>query len=195
MARKTYEESEKYWDNFYKTFKEKRPSAFAIWCYEKYLYLFPKHKYNMVDIGAGNLRDTKFFNKLGFKVVPVDSNDICSGFGIDEMINSGIKTDIAYCRFLFHAIPEDIENKLISWLSVNSIALMAEFRSDSDKSILEKDDSHYRRLINGNKFLIKLINSGFGIFYFEERNGMSDYKGEDPVLIRVVASRVNEDNN
>ena len=53
----------KYWDNYYKGKKGvDYPSPFALFCMEKYL----STKMEIIEIGCGNGRDSKFFasNKL-----------------------------------------------------------------------------------------------------------------------------------
>ena len=36
-------------------------------------------------------------------------------------------------------------------------------------------------------FISKIINVGFSFIYFIESNGMSVYKNDDPVLMRLIA--------
>ena len=67
MAQKI-SENKKYWTNFYKSFNEKNPSSFAIFC-DTYFNL----KNTLItDFGCGNGRDTIFFHNLGYKVWGVD---------------------------------------------------------------------------------------------------------------------------
>lgn len=191
MAQKI-SENKKYWTNFYKSFDEKNPSNFAIFCNDN----FNLKNTLIVDLGCGNGRDTIFFHNLGYKVWGVD--EVCpvrkgyvfikkDALTFLKEIDTGIKNGIAYCRFFFHAIDEETENKILDNLKRNFRTLMAEFRSDAGSC----DETHYRRLINGNKFLKKLIAKGFKILYFQEGRGFSPYGKEDPLLIRIIAQ--NED--
>jgi SAM-dependent methyltransferase len=191
MAQKI-SENKKYWTNFYKSFNEKNPSSFAIFC-DTYFNL----KNTLItDFGCGNGRDTIFFHNLGYKVWGVDEiipkskgyiflkRDILDYLKHTDM---GIIDGIAYCRFFFHAIDEKTEDIILDNFKNNFQMVMAEFRSDAGSC----DGTHYRRLINGNKFLKKLISRGFKILYFNESRGFSLYGKEDPLLIRVVAKNEN----
>lgn len=184
--------NKKYWTNFYKSFNEKKPSEFAIFCDNN----FNLKNTLIIDFGCGNGRDTIFFHNLGYKVWGVDEiipkskgytflkRDILEFL---RMTDTGRKSGIAYCRFFFHAIDEESENKILDNFKDNFEMVMAEFRSDAEKC----DETHYRRLINGNKFLNKLMSRGFKILYFQESRGFSPYGKEDPLLIRVVAKNEN----
>ena len=49
--------------------------------------------------------------------------------------------------------------------------------------------SHYRRFIEPNLLLMKLIKVGFKMLYFVETNGLAVYKDEDPIVMRVVCRK------
>ena len=90
--------------------------------------------------------------------------------------------DATYCRFGLHSLSETIEDLILDF----SRLIFFEFRSDKDDSFI---DDHYRRTINGNIFLQKIINKGYDVLYFEESKGLALYGKEDPMIIRVVAQR------
>jgi tellurite methyltransferase len=173
------------WNNFYETFKEDKPSDFARTCF--LINYFAKGR--IVDIGCGNGRDALYFKRKGFNVVGVDLVDLdlrLDGFikGIDELIKTDEKFENAYCRFLLHSISERKENKLLKWIYENCKYVFIEARSD--KGVCPNDGKK-RRLINARRLINKMIDIGFKIEYFDEATGLSKYKGENPVLIRIKA--------
>ena len=88
---------------------------------------------SLLDIGCGDGRDSVYFannkiqtegidfstsalnnkNNNNNKLVKVTELDLLD---IDKLNNS---YDYAYCRFLFHAISEDIEDVILKWLRKN----------------------------------------------------------------------------
>lgn len=176
-----------YWDDFYKNNPKHilTPSDFCRFVVDNY-NLSSKE---VVDVCCGNGRDTyalslaaKHTTGVDFASKPEDKewttfvqsdiNDYLSG-----------KSDLTiYSRFGIHAFDETTEDNVID----RSKELYLEFRSDKDDQFV---NDHYRRLINGNSFLTKLISKGFEIRYFRESQGMAVYKNFDPWVIRVVAER------
>ena len=62
--------------------------------------------------------------------------------------------------------------------------------ADKDEPNTKVHTSHYRRFQNAEEFRDSLVSThGFEVLHFEEGTGLSPYKGEDPVLCRVVARR------
>ena len=86
-----------------------------------------------IDIGCGDGRDSIYFSDKKIFTTGVDisdkvinknkeyENEYLNFKVLDlENINSITKKfDFAYCRFLFHAISEDIENQLLEWFGEN----------------------------------------------------------------------------
>lgn len=169
--------NEGYWEEFYKTFKVTKPSQFARFVNNKL------HKAKtIIDIGAGNNRDGNFFEKKGHRVIPIEKTYTAS---IEDLIEKSFDVEVAYCRWLFHAIDEDTEDYLLTWLSANLVGeLYIEVRSDKDTNY--KND-HLRRPANAEKFVKKLQDYGFEILYAEERRGFSKMGDDDPILIRIIA--------
>jgi hypothetical protein len=68
--------------------------------------------------------------------------------------------------------------------------LAAEFRTEKDEAAAKVHGQHYRRYQNGPAFGASLSTQHhFELLHEEEGTGLSPYKGEDPVLYRVVATR------
>ena len=98
-----------------------------------------------------------------------------------------------YLRFFLHSIPEDVQDSLMSSIRDHARpgdVFAAEFRSDRDEENSKVHGKHYRRFQNGAEFGAKLTSDyGFTVVHEEESTGLSPYKGEDPVLYRVIARR------
>ncbi|MBH10751.1 MAG: hypothetical protein CMG74_10460 [Candidatus Marinimicrobia bacterium] len=108
--------------------------------------------------------------------------------------------DVFYSRFTLHAINNDDEKTLISKIydSMNKNGmLLIEARTINDPLFgkgnqVGKNEfvtDHYRRFINSNKFISKALSIGFKLKYFNEQNGLSIYKDDDPVLMRVLLEK------
>ena len=134
--------SKDYWKEIYKKKVIKTdPSDFAKYCLGNY---FSSAKV-IIDLGAGNCRDTVFFLKNKFKVIAVDQslpslNEISDKKDIKKLILSNCKLikndfsnidlrsygkiDIYYSRWSIHAISELKEKQLFKNIQLN-------FREDS----------------------------------------------------------------
>ena len=63
-------------------------------------------------------------------------------------------------------------------------------RTRGDEPNTNVRTSHYRRFQNAEELRDSLDSThGFEVLHSEEGTGLSPYKGEDPVLCRVVARR------
>ena len=58
------------------------------------------------------------------------------------------------------------------------------FRSDCGDNTFLTD--HKRRFIDSNVFVRKMLSLGFVLLYFTEKNNLSIYKDDNPVLMRIV---------
>lgn len=165
--------NKEYWSDYGDAPME--PSSFAYFCRG-----FMRPGNVIIDMGCGNGRDTLYFRREGMIVMPVDYaiRDI-DGFVKKDFGNPIFlpRADYVYCRFLFHAIPEDMEERILR--ASRGCGLMIEARSD--KGVVP-DDSHYRRLINAGKLRGKLED----VIYMVEQNNLAVYKDENPVIIRIV---------
>ena len=186
---KTGECQNSYWVDFYKkTSPEKVPSSFCTFICEKYDLKEKK----VLELCSGNGRDTYYLAKHSEKITAVDyavqPKDIDNTTFIKSEICSFLNRvdpgdyDATYCRFGLHSMDEASEDVVLDF----SRLIFFEFRSDKDDSFI---NDHYRRTINGNIFLKKIINKDYSVVYFNESKGLALYGKEDPMIIRVVAQR------
>ena len=117
-----------------------------------------------------------------------------SMLNIENINDYKYKYDYAYCRFLFHAVDEKIEDKLFIWLKNNiKESIFIETRiQDEEKSEIE--ENHYRRYFSEENFIYKIQKNGFNIKYSESSRSFSKYKDiynvndlkDDPLLLRII---------
>lgn len=181
----------KYWENFYCSKKEKKhsPSDFCRFVCDTFSF----HEKTMIDFCCGNGRDSYHLAKYSSRIFAIDyaiQNDNMDNitFIQSEILqfiqsNKNNQFDITYSRFGLHSLDEETENAILDY----SNTVFFEFRSDKDTSFI---NDHYRRTINGNYFIKKLIDRGYEIIYFIESNNLAVYAEEDPMIIRVIASKV-----
>ena len=148
----------------------------------------------VLDIGAGNCRDSKYFAEQGgvvtaadpYGIPPENPPFIFTNKFLSDLPD--IKCDCVYSRFFLHAVEEEIEDYFLSYVAQNAKHLFFEARSDLGVEEVEYyHGDHYRRPINANKIFKKLSARGFTTIEFYEKRGLAEYKGEDPCVIRVWA--------
>jgi len=181
----------KYWEKFYKKNHTNEPSLFAQFCLQ---YLGTKSK--VLDIGCGNGRDSFLFGKEGHKVMAIDRATKAKDSKLVKFLQQDIRSfmkkrvdsfDIKYCRFFFSAVEDEAIDEILGW--VRQGMLLIEARDRSDKSF-NKD--HDRNLQHYPTLLKKLGEHGFSIVHKEVAQGLAPNGEEDPMIIRIVASK-NED--
>ncbi len=206
-----------YWENYYikhgldPTIKQ--PSSFAIFVQERYLKNVQK---NILEIGSGNGRDAIFFAEHKHNIVAVDQSHSAISIAKKIKYNSKIKfleddfvkmnyekfqnIDAVYSRFTLHAIKqkecEIVLTKVYNILKNNGL-FMIEARSTKDplcgvgKKVgkYEYITTHYRRFIDSNQFVKKLLNLGFKLCFFTEENNLSIVRKDNPYLIRVILQK------
>lgn len=187
---------DKYWDSFYTQEHTRNPSPFAEWCVEGPFSPLPSDAVIM-DVGCGNGRDSVFLASNLFRVI---SMDICQQ-ALDSIpavpgvlpLRRGMEDlppfpcHAVYSRFSLHSIPEEAQ---ADFLDSASAALrryngLLCIEARSDKGSFQGD--HYRRFLNKDSLAKSVELKGFDILTLEEGTGMAEYKGEDPVVIRLVA--------
>lgn len=202
-----------YWNRFYR--KQgldsgiQEASSFAQFCQDNFFNYTEK---NILEIGSGNGRDAKYFAKNKHNVIAVDQshNGVEIGkeshlsnikFIEDDFVEMNYcifnKVDVVYSRFTLHAIKDNecqiVINKVTNLLKKNGI-LAIEVRSTKDPLCGVGENvgknawltSHYRRFIESNIFINSILSKGFKLLYFIEKDNLSIYKDDNPVLIRVV---------
>ena len=200
-----------YWDNFYKNLKgNNNPSKFAKFCL-KYLKKFPG---NIYDAGCGNGRDTIFFNQKKLNCIGIDQSK--KVIGINKKKNNRFKKNFIkknfvnfdysisndrfaiYSRFSIHSINYKQEKKFFNSIKKfkNLEYVFIETRTIYDnlfgkgKRIGKNEyiNTHYRRFINPTEFKRKLAKD-FNIIVFKLSKNLAPFKGENPVVLRIVAKR------
>ena len=200
----------RYWDEYYKKDAAPSfPSPFASYVANKL-----RTKQNILEIGCGNGRDSKFFSSKGHHVTGLDRSgkaiELCKSLYSDEPIEfffgevtditkiNKKKYDLIYSRFVVHAmsINEELEMLKTSYQLLNNNGqFFIECRSINDPlsntgeilSHTERIEGHYRRFIILEELKQRLIQVGFEIIEAIESNGLANLGEEDPVVIRVEA--------
>lgn len=166
------------------------------------------------EIGCGNGRDAEFFGKQGFNVIATDSSIVAinncksqfHGTNVKYYHYSGDSTsllhdsyfDVAYCRFVIHAMPlseecvlhQNVFNKLkvggkyfIECRSINDpMAYKGEIISSTERVY-----GHYRRFIVLEDLIKRLVQAGFGVESSLEATDLAKFGDENPMVIRVMA--------
>lgn len=199
-----------YWDDYYLSKEKIFPnSSFAEFCLQ---FINTKSNNSLIDIGCGDGRDSLYFSKKNIKTFGIDFSEEAINknryyeneylkfkyFDLREITELKSKFDFAYCRFLFHAVDSDIEDRLIVWLKNINNKVFIETRILDDKNIIQKEN-HYRRFFKSQDFLEKLKKNNFTIIYSEESRSFSKYKDiykvedikSDPLLLRVIIQSKN----
>lgn len=194
----------KYWEEVYcRDDVPTTPSNFAKFCLDHF-----SPKSTILDIGCGNGRDSIFFSKQGFRVFAFDqsensinllknkytTNPSFSVADIDKFDFSDYNINIAYARFLLHAISESTFEKLfdnIFDLLPRGGIFATESRSDRTpiSEVGHTFEPHFRRLINFEELLSFSTFKKFKILYSTEEKGLSAYQDEDPHIIRLVLQK------
>lgn len=172
----------------------------------------------LLDLGCGNGRDSLFFAKNMVHVVGIDASNVAIEileqahgddeyleFICDDFVTADAlfqrEYDYCYSRFTLHAINERQEEQLISnvYRALKREGLfMIEARTIHDSiygmgDLVEKNayiyNDHYRRFIDPDELMDKVVKMGYTIIYNEEGNGFSKTETDDPVLLRLVLKK------
>ena len=172
----------------------------------------------LLDLGCGNGRDSVFFAENGIHVVGIDASNVVIEmlerthgqddhleFMCDDFVTANVlfhrEYDYCYSRFTLHAISERQEEQLIAnvYKALKKDGLfMIEARTIRDNiyglgELVEKNayiyDGHYRRFIDPEEIVAKLIEAGFTVVYNQEGNGFSKVEDNDPILLRLIVKK------
>jgi bifunctional enzyme CysN/CysC len=205
-----------YWESFYRNgLGEQAPSLFAQDVAEQL-----RGDERLLEVGCGNGRDASFFRSQDFGVVAIDAspaaidvclrlhgaNGICFAAGRleDESLDLGGAFDVIYSRFVLHAMTE-VEQAMMLLSAYRKLrpggSIYLECRSINDPlarqgeviSPTERIHGHYRRFIILEELIQHLQMTGFTIDNTIESTGLAPYKDEDPVVIRITASKPDHD--
>jgi ubiquinone/menaquinone biosynthesis C-methylase UbiE len=145
-----------------------------------------------IEHASAHADEVGLAGNVSFRTCDVaDVDDL--GRAMDQITEAAHGPVAFYMRFFLHAIPEDVQRGLMKAIDTHARPgdyLVAEFRTDKDAVNAKVHTKHYRRFQNAVEFRDSLgLQYGFEVLHFEEGTGLSPYKGEDPVLTRVVAKR------
>lgn len=204
----------KQWDTFYGAHRSSlptKPSSFAKWVAAEYPSDRP-----LIDVGAGNARDARWFAKrTGREVTAVDytigamlraqrrasdslplSFQVANLYDAREVLALGVRlsrldepADV-YARFLLHAL-EDLGREQLWRLS--SIALrrgghlFLEFRTDRDRKLPHVFQQAGRRYLDPATVVAEIEAHGGRVVHQEAGTGLAPFRTEDPHVCRIVA--------
>ena len=196
----------KYWNKAYRTeHMPLIPSQFAAFTLNE----LNSEEVKILDIGCGNGRDSRFFGSFNKIVLGVDASPTVIEMNEDTNDNPNVsfkicdfseditklieeEYDVIYSRFFFHAISEEMEEKVFQEtikVIKPGARLFAEFRTDRDTKRIKIAPKHFRRYIQSEVFVQRLETFDFSIEYICEGIGYAKYKDEDAHVCRVIAKK------
>ncbi|WP_435770410.1 methyltransferase domain-containing protein [Nocardioides sp. SYSU DS0651] len=203
-----------YWANFYARTEYTQGSTFF-----EFVQRYPGLPDTVIDIGCGDGRDACAFGSAGRRVLGLDQSPVGIEHATKKAAALGLadttfrtcdvsdRAELAaalatladrdeptafYLRFFLHAINEETQRTLLDAIDACSRPgdlFAAEFRTALDADQRHVHGGHYRRFQDAGEFLADLRRRGWTVLHDEEGTGLSPYKGEDPVLARVIARR------
>lgn len=191
-------------------------SSFAKFCLDN---IFTEKKLNIVELGSGNGRDAIFFSHHRHSVVAIDQSTeaidiemrkLDTEIGqylkpraldfVKENYSQYGKIDVFYSRFTIHSITKNDENLLLPnvYKSLSNNGLFCiEVRTTKDPLFGAGEScgdntyitDHKRRFIDSDEFLKNVLSLGFKLIYFTEKDNLSIYNNDNPVLMRMVLKK------
>ena len=213
----TLQQTAQFWENFYAAHSLRHtPSSFAQWCLENYL---PENSF-ILELGCGNGRDSFAFLHHDLPVIALDACSVAIADNLEyqrslnlkqqgyfsicnfadlDTLNIG-KMNTIYSRFVLHAIPESLEDKILDFATEKvpcSVRMLHEFRTIRDPlmqqgevlSETERLTTHYRRFLNSDVFREKLAARGWKELFFVESDELAVFGEENPVVARIVVEK------
>jgi SAM-dependent methyltransferase len=145
-----------------------------------------------VEHARAHAAQTNLDDKVSFEVCDVSDAERLGSI-IAARLAEHEEPALFYLRFFLHSISEDVQETLMGVIRDQARPgdhFAAEFRTDKDEDRSKVHGRHYRRFQNGAAFGQRLTTDyGFTLLHEEEGTGLSPYRGEDPVLYRVIARR------
>lgn len=207
-------QNDQFWDNHYARFNDQAPSFFCLHCMERFLRkhdtLFEIGCGNGRDglelarvveryVGLDTCsKAVGLFRGAIEQSQPPRTNlsvEVADGTQFALQRFNGGRMAI-YSRFSLHSIDYPSESRLLDnlhRLSRQDWICMIEARTIFDElygvgTAVGKHEfvtDHYRRFIDPQEFIAQLI-ARFKLHYFEVSRGFAMYKGDDPLVMRVV---------
>lgn len=203
-----------FWNDYYNNTIDdiNRPSTFASFVQEKYM----SNPTNVLDLGAGNCRDSIFFSKNDNQTKAIDYNGILKEEynnlqlikeDVELFLSTKTKLDnyeLVYMRWFLHAMPYDKAGnifKLASNILKTDSLICIELRSLNDAKLKEESiyneldksytTTHKRWLYNKEMLEQLTLNNNCNIVYLEEGYFSPNKNTEthDPLLIRMICRK------
>ena len=202
-----------FWNKFYNSKdSNNKPSNFALFIVKKFI----KKDTYLLDVGAGDGRDSFYLRKKAKHVYSIDQSDIAikknklkaKRLGLKNVTFKNLssnhlkkvaskKINLIYARFFLHAINQVTEDIFLQSIKKNfdsKTIISLEFRTTKDLlmkkgkkiSKYERLTDHYRRFIDTNKFEKKLKKMNFKILYKKLGINLSKSPNDNPHLCRIV---------
>jgi hypothetical protein len=204
----------KQWDTFYAAHRSaipQKPSPFARWVGRHYPSDRP-----LVDLGAGNARDARWFARRGRPVTAVDytigamlragrrvrpgtplSFEVINLYDARQVMSLGYRlsrldspADL-YARFLLHAL-EDVGRENVLRLASMSLRagghLFLEFRTPEDRRRPHVFRQTGRRYLDPAQVVAEIEARGGRVVHQEAGTGLAPFRDEDPHVCRIVAA-------
>jgi len=200
-----------YWHDFYESGRAPTfSSQFAVFAQS----WIQGQRALIYEFGAGNGRDAGFFHEMGHVVQASDQvlgtqlKDLATAsprlslIEGDVTVTSALEISsnpanpelvVVYSRFFQHAIPEDVEDKMLANLRASlppGALCFFEFRIDEDEALPKTFDDHYRRYQSPQSFIDRASATGMKLRYSVTGSGFANYRVEDPIVGRFVFEQV-----
>ncbi|WP_340300714.1 class I SAM-dependent methyltransferase [Roseobacter sp. HKCCD5988] len=204
-------ESDKYWQDFYKknSYIPTGPSAFSQYVLRDIRERIPNWKgCSLLDVGCGNGRDSTYFAQNELNVTAIDRNIQVQNPIFQFYKASAEKFDFKgfdniYCRFVFHAMTEQAFDEFLEQLyySAPTAVIYGETRgtegvTDQDKSATNFQSSigekHFRMLYSRD-YLENKIKRMFNIIELKSGRNFAIHGDDNPVCHRIIFSRKQAD--
>ena len=212
---KTVKTNSNYWNDYYKNAATVRaiPSQFAAFAACEFLrdspvidigcgngrdaIFFSSIGYKVIGIDSSSsavelcrIAAKKFDIDASFKVFDISEDEAAINKLVDSLIPEPQSELNIYSRFFIHAIDEEAENKffyLINRLkSFVNLKVFLEFRTVRDISLPKETSSHYRRFVQPENIIAKIIQSHMKLTYHIEGFGYAKYKSDDAYVARMI---------
>lgn len=100
---------------------------------------------------------------------------------------------ILYARFFLHAIDDESEKNFLGHLSKikweGDLKLCIEARTMEDEFHTKVTDLHYRRFIDPNLLVRRIVDFGFSLEYLFQGTGLAKHKEDDACVVRAIFGR------
>lgn len=200
-----------YWNQYYKKTtsdcsNHRIPTQFATFCANEIIGLEIAH---VIEIGAGDGRDSLFFAALGFNVTALDFSS--SAIKIIESRAAQIKnlkavlidatrTNIPrheegdgnyvyYSRFFLHTLRQEVVPKFFKIVSAamsHNDYFFAEYRNKNDQFLSKHTPSHDRFFHNASYVKEIAMQNNLKCFYEVEGRGMAKWQTDDAIVTRQI---------